>query len=537
MNQAAFASARLWLITDEQYVNVVRDVLGIALTGADALITGPADTTGEFTNFAGRVPAITDALTLAYRAAAEKIASRAATPPNMTRLLGSEAPTMEQLNAFITTKIARLFRRSLTTTEVASLETIYNDAAANPADGGPPHAFDLLLEACLQVPSFLFRTELGIRTPAGTFQLTPYEVAAALSFAFTDSGPDAALWEKATNGTLSSPDVLATQVDRLMSLPSVQARLAKYVSYWLWIERVPARYKDAGFYPEYTATLKEALYQSAFAFVQDVVMTGKFSDLFTSAKIYLNAEMSMVYGIPGGTGMTPTSLEPVTITLPERSAGILTQPALLAATNVRQVQLDPIHHGIFVLENLLDTLHAPPPQGLHPAGDPPLDPPFTTERIDERQLSEERVKACGLCHGYFEGYGLTRARYDSIGRYSATRYVAGERTGPDITYFWETSPTPLDASGTIMEPFGPDQKIRIDDTPGLARYLNSDPTRKRVAYSAAKNLALFVIGHDPNIENSCTWQDVKETFYQSGSFTGFFKGLVTSPGFSTRNPK
>ena len=84
--------------------------------------------------------------------------------------------------------------------------------------------------------------------------------------------------------------------------------------------------------------------------MRDIVSSGKLSDLFTSTKVYVNKDISDVFGIPGGTGST---LTPVNSNLPERGAGILTQPALLAATNQRPGLADPIHHGLFVLEDLL----------------------------------------------------------------------------------------------------------------------------------------------------------------------------------------
>src|SRR5690349_20376104 len=51
-DQAAksFAPARLWQLTDEQYVNVVRDVLGVALEGPDAQIISAA-VPDRYTNY------------------------------------------------------------------------------------------------------------------------------------------------------------------------------------------------------------------------------------------------------------------------------------------------------------------------------------------------------------------------------------------------------------------------------------------------------------------------------------------------------
>jgi hypothetical protein len=434
---------------------------------------------------------------------------------------------------FITTKVPRLWRRPLTNAEVTSLTNIYTSATANPADGGAPHGFDLLLQTVLQAPSFLFRSELGTN-PTPPFRLDAYELAAAVSFLFTDSAPDDPLWSKAVNGTLSSPDVLASEVDRLMALPSGQDTLARYLSYWLWIERVVGRQKDIALFPEYTTSLEASVYESGFQFVKDVSANGTLSDLFTSSKVYVNREMSSVYGIPGGTGTTPDDLQAVTTAMPERSAGILTQPALLVATNKRPGVLDPIRHGLFVLEDLLGggdvgQIGSPPP-GFQAVAD--------KMHGTEREQANQRAMTmpCMNCHRFFDPYGLTRSRYDAIGRYSATRYVFADNTVMPATYSWVESPTPIDASTTVLDLVGPDLKGKLADPAALARQLKSDGVRKRVAYAAGRTLVMYAMGYDSNVQNPCALRDVKEHFYQTGSFTTFFKDLVIAPGFAQRVP-
>jgi hypothetical protein len=528
-DRTALAPARIWQITDQEYVNIVRDVLGITLTGSDAEVSGAADSTGEFGNFAETGSAFNDMLAQRLQAAAQTVAARAANSTDMARLLGSTSPTMEQVATFVATKAPRLVRRPLTAAEVASLTKIYADAVANPEDGGPTHAFGLILESVLQWPSFLFRTELGSTgTPAkAPIELTPCELAAALSFALTDSAPDDALWAHAENGTLTSPDVLAAQVDRLMTLPIAQTTMAKYLSYWLWIERIPYREKDPVLFPEYTATLQASLYESGFAFLQDVLEKGGLGDLFTSSTIYVNREMSTVYGITGAA--SATTVEPVATTLPERQGGILTQPALLAATNQRAGLLDPVHHGLFVLSELLGggdigDIPAPRPDDLSIAA---------MMHGTERELAEQRAQtACGACHSNFDGYGLTRSRYDSIGRYSETRYVASDWSLPS-QHSWVTSPTPIDESTVIPAAVGVDLSGPLAGTRALSAQLDRN---KRVAYAAGKYLTMYVMGYDSTPDDSCGLRDLKEGLYRSQSFKLFFRSLLTSPGFRTRDP-
>ncbi len=533
-NEKAFAPARIWQITDRQYANIVRDVLGITLSGSDTEISQTGDASGDFRNLADERPTFTDMLAMNYMTAAEKVAERASAPAVMARLLGSSTPSVEDVAAFVATKVPRLLRRPITATETATLMKIYSDANSDASDAA--YAFGLIIEAVLQWPSFLFRTELGPGdAPAqAPFRLTPHELAAATSFALADSAPDEALWNKADNATLTSSDVLAAEVDRLLALPSVQTNLAKYLSYWLWIERVPSREKDPVLFPEYTPTLRQSLYESGFAFLKDTATSGTLSDLFTSRKIYVNREISDVYGIPGGTGVLPTALQAVSTTQPERGAGLLTQPALLAATNKRPALLDPIHHGLFVLLELLDgadtgPIPAPPAGELAAAA---------AMQGTERELAQKRgqTSACSGCHPLFDNYGLTRSRYDAIGRYSETRYVNGDTSVTPASYTWATSPTPIDASATIPAALGPDLKGTLADTPALAAQLDSDRVRRRVAFSAGRHLARYAVGYDATQLNSCGLYDLKEHLYRTGSFRSFFKELITSSGFQTRHP-
>jgi hypothetical protein len=154
------AAPRIRLITDLEYVNLVRDSLQIALAGPEAAITS-ASQAPEL----GRLPnagvAFTENLALDYQTAAQNVARQAVDPAKMQSLLGnviSTPATDAQLNAFLATKVAELWNRSVTPAEAKFLKNIYNGSAAL-ADGGAAHAFDMLLQAVLQAPSFLYRTE------------------------------------------------------------------------------------------------------------------------------------------------------------------------------------------------------------------------------------------------------------------------------------------------------------------------------------------------------------------------------------------
>jgi hypothetical protein len=503
--QPAMAPSRVWQLTDDEYVAVVRQVFGVTLTGADAEVTSPKTETGEYTNLSELSQVGTPAAK-GYQTAAKKVAAQAAM--NLATLLpcASATPDAACVEQFIRTKVARAYRRALADVEVQDLMGVYNAAGTD----GPAVGVRLLLEAALQAPSFVYRSELGTSvgdSPAtGPVPLKPYEIASALSFTFTESGPDDALWAKAADGSLAKPEVLSAEVDRLMALPAAQATLTQKAAFWLGVERILGTTKDAMLFPEFTPDLKTALHQSATMFVNDVLWNGTFADVLSSKRVYVNGLLAQVYGVPGITG---TNMVAVDTTAGDRSSGILTQPAVLTAFS-RPNRGDPIHRGLFVYNNLVCGVNvgSPPPGALALAA---------KMMGNERELAGLRAanNVCKGCHGRFDPLGLTTERYDPVGRYHGS-----DAQGP------------VDSSSLIAG-LGDDLDGAVSGVDDLAKRLGQG---RRASDCGAIYLATYVLGRDFKTDQSCAVATVKDKLASSGSFRDFFKALVTSPAFITRDP-
>jgi hypothetical protein len=507
---ASLAPARVWRISDQQYVNAVSQVFGIRVspevTEAD---TQPAD----FTNFS-EAPNLTVQANVAtaYQLAAHT-AAQAAVNANLGVFLpcGQVAPNDACVERFVRNRVARAFGRPLADTEVQDLIALYHAGLADNAATG----IRLIIEAALQSPSFIYRSEIGGATRAagpasGKVALSAFELAGAVSFALLDSVPDDTLWAKAMDGTLLTPTVLAAEVDRLLASPGVQANLGAKAGFWLGVEKLRSIVpKNTTIFPDFTPELKQNLYDSAQMFVQDLVAHGNLSDLLTSRRMYVNANLAKVYGIPG---VTSTSLVPVDLQLPERSAGILTQPAVLAAWS-HPDRGDVVHRGLFIYNALVcgSTVPAPPANAAAVAATFPAN-------ATERELATLRAtspQGCVACHGLFDPLGLSTERYDAIGRYAAV----------------DSMGKAIDSSTTITR-LGPDLDGAISDLPDLVAKLKSGT---RVAECASRNLAVFVLGRSVTEDNSCAMQQVKSRFASSGSFTDYYRAMLTSPGFLTRD--
>jgi hypothetical protein len=511
--RTAFAPARLWQLTDRQYVNVVRDVLDITLSEEDGKIVsaGAAD---RYTNYSEGIT-IDSQVVPNYQTAAVKVADLGTA--KMAALLGTATPGAAEMQAFIATKLARVWRRPLAPDEQAALLKLFTDAQPD----GPARGFHLVLEAALQAPSFLYRTELGKPGTGDTVTLTPHELASALSFLFLESAPDEALWTRAQDGTLADPAVLATEVDRLLKLPAARVNLAQKAGYWLGVGGISNRSRNATLFPEWTETLKTSLTESVRLFLSDVINDGTLNDLLTSNRVYLNRSLGRLYGITGATG---TALAPVMVPGGQRSAGILSQPGLIVAAS-KSDRGDVIHRGLLV-NNAFVCGGAIPPAPPE-AGDE-AKKINGTER--ERAAARAAKPGCSPCHAKFDPLGLTFERYDALGRYSETRQAVLD-TDTGITT-WQMGP--IEATAVLQDDGQKDGVSGpVEGLVGLAAKLAAAPAR--VGACAAAKLTEYTLGHNPDAESSCELRAVKQVLVKSGSFAAFFRALALSPGFRTRD--
>jgi len=400
------------------------------------------------------------------------------------------------------------FRRPVRPEEVADLMLVY--AAGKLVD--IKTGVKLAVEAILAAPSYSLRTELG--TPSGTGQvvLTAHEVASELSFLLTDSIPDAELMAAADSGSLSTPEGLTQQVQRLLETPQAQASLSKTLMSAWDIDGVFGASKDPGLFPEYTVALRASMYRETELFVSDQLWgAGPLSGLLTSPTTFVNATLAAFYGVPH-TGASPSDFVPLTPPANTR-AGLLTQPSMLTMRSGADVT-SVVARGLFVRGAMLCLPKVPPP------------PASVQEAIDEqlmagatktqKELSAERsnTQPCGSCHSQFDPMGLLLENYDPIGRY---------RT--------EIGGAPVDASSV----FGP----AVGAFPGT--YMNAVEFAQAAASSPqfknclARQLLAYGLGDDELATDSCAVTETTSKLTADGTtFREVVKQVALAPGLWVR---
>ncbi len=340
----------------------------------------------------------------AYRKGAE-IAAKQVTD-NLATVLpcdpsgGREKVCAEQ---FLKTFGLRAFRRPLTDSELARYRDLITTQKSF-SDG-----ISAAVQALLTSPHFLYRSEVGEPAGDGSFRLTPYEVASALSYLFWGSMPDQELLDAAGRGDLVVSEKIREQATRLLSSGKSREVIGSFGLSYLGAEDILSSTKSSVLYPDFSDAIRSAMAEETRRLFAHVAFegSGRFEELFTADYSFLNADLAKVYGASGvsGTGLAKVSYG----SLPR--SGVLGHGSVLGSY-AHSDQSSPIRRGLFVRRQLLcEELPPPPPNA---GGVPQVDPKATTR---ERFRQHTSVAFCKSCHQYIDDVGFGFERFDAIGRW------------------------------------------------------------------------------------------------------------------------
>lgn len=284
-------------------------------------------------------------------------------------------------DAFIRDFGARVFRRPLRPAEVPRFRAVFDVVAA---DDGAVAGARATIEAFLQSPSFLYRTELGDTTST----LTNDELASALSYGLWASPPDRALLDAA----LQDDATRAEQVRRLLADPRARLALDHFAEQWLELERLDSAVRSPVLFPDDSPALREALRREA---LDTFANASTLSAFLTDRPATVSAPLLPVYGASWG---------------PER-AGVLGLGAILMAHSTSETS-SPVHRGKLVRARFFCQSLPPPPPGINAAL-----PDFVPGQSNRERFSAHSTNAaCSGCHRLMDPIGLGFERFDALGR-------------------------------------------------------------------------------------------------------------------------
>ena len=309
-------------------------------------------------------------------------------------------------------------------------------------------------------------------------QLNDFELASRLSYFLWGSLPDALLLKAARTGSLKRPELLQSQVARMIADPKIARFLEAFPHQWLELNRVgmfpPDRnlYRDYDLWLEYSMT-REPVETFAEAFRENLPV----GDLLASDWSVVNARLAEHYGLPrpADAGFTKTQF-----TADQHRGGLLTQAAVLSLTS-DGTRHRPVHRGVWVSEAMFGVTPPPPPPNVKPLEPTPADVEKTT--IRGQLAAHSTSAACAACHRKIDPLGFAFENYDAIGRW---------RTHEDTAAGKGASP-PVDASGELPDGrkfSGPDE---------FKRFLAADP--ERFAKAVVEKLATFALRRAMTIDD------------------------------------
>ena len=267
--------------------------------------------------------------------------------------------------------------------------------------------------------------------------VTSPEIADRLARLVWNSAPDAPLLEDAQRNSLTDPVTLERQITRMLNDDRARAFVARFFFPWLALDRLERSDPDKAFFPDYDASLRDAMARETELFLLSQLREDRDPiELWTANYTFLNEPLARHYGVSGVTG---AEFRRVVLSAPER-AGLLGHGSVLMVTSNHPsasaqgapadkgpaaAYTSPASRALWVRLRFLGAAAPRPFPNAQPVK-PEL--PITPQT---RTLPAE---PCANCHRNFFPLGYALENFDPIGRWR-TRDQAG----------------PVDVSGTFVD--------------------------------------------------------------------------------------
>ncbi|MFT5467412.1 MAG: hypothetical protein ACI8UO_002516 [Verrucomicrobiales bacterium] len=258
--------------------------------------------------------------------------------------------------------------------------------------------------AILCSPQFLY-----LREDPG--DLSQHEIASRLSYFLWSSMPDEQLFESAAAGHLTKPEILAEQVERMLSDPKAQAFERHFPSTWLRLDKLGKMPPSGGDFQFYkNLKVEPMLLKQVTTYFGEILETnGDIGAFIDSDYAYVNQVLAKwIYKREDIRG---ARFRKIALTDPRRG-GIFTLPGIMTAT-ANGVDTSPVVRGAWVLENLLGTPPPPPPPDVEPLATDTREAQTIREQLDLHRKHE----ACNSCHRKIDPMGFAFENFDVVGRW------------------------------------------------------------------------------------------------------------------------
>jgi len=277
-----------------------------------------------------------------------------------------------------------------------------------------------VVSVILSSPGFLYLQEQVEPENDGKKLLLDHrELAERLAYFLWSSPPDAALYARVDDGTLSRDAVLRAEVDRMLADPKAAAFYQGFASQWGDLERFQAVTVDENKFKRFNAAVRNSASRELSAFFKTLVEENlPAANLIDSDFVVIDPLLAQHYGIDG---VHSNAFQKVPLAETSPRGGLLGQMAFLTAGSNGE-RSSPVIRGALVMQKLLHDKPAPPPPNV-----PELGAEAGVNRTN-RELVEfhQRKPQCASCHKKMDVIGFGLENFDTIGRWRETERVANK---------------------------------------------------------------------------------------------------------------
>ncbi|MCX7423676.1 MAG: DUF1592 domain-containing protein [Planctomycetia bacterium] len=297
-----------------------------------------------------------------------------------------------------------------------------------------PSAYRAAMVAVLTSKNFYYLEEGSPAQSRAT--VNDWELAARLSYFLWSSMPDDELFTLAQQGTLHRPEVLRSQLTRLLADAKIGRFTESFPRQWLQLQRVGQFPPDASLFPDYDKWLEKSLVLESTGYFGEVFSKNlPLREFLVSDWTMLNPRLAMHYGLPRPAAL---SLQRVPLRPEDHRGGLLTHASILSLTS-DGTRHRPVHRGVWVSEAIFGRTPPPPPPNVEPLAPTPSNQPKATIRM---QLEAHATHAtCASCHQKIDPLGFAFDNFDAIGRWRQTEHIAGGKGDDPI----------VNASGKLLD--------------------------------------------------------------------------------------
>ncbi|MCH2209362.1 MAG: DUF1592 domain-containing protein [Lentisphaerales bacterium] len=313
-------------------------------------------------------------------------------------------------------------------------------------------------------------------------KLDAVSLANRLSYFLWSSAPDAKLMKLAESGEILKPEVLQSEVDRLLVSSKAESFYSGFMSQWLHLKRFDGVGLNSKLLLHRTDAMIDASRREPVEFFKTLVSEDLCaSNIIDSDFVMANGILAMKYGLGEhhkGDGFKK-------IKLPEGSprGGVMTQAAFLSMGTMGN-RTSPVIRGALVKEILLNDPPPPPPPNVPELVHTGVDPLASVRSL---VVLHQQKAQCASCHARFDFIGLGLENFGPVGVWR-DKEIVSQATEAQQLKRAKKKVYKVDASGELPD------GTKFKDIFELKKALMKQ--KRQVAGSLLEGLLCYALGRD-----------------------------------------